>query len=98
LRYRLLPYIYSLAWKVTSDGYTIMRGLPMDFSEDKTVMNIDNQFMFGPALLICPVTKQMYYGEDYTNEIIPLNYLFTPDGKKKMACWLNSMMGRTLKT
>lgn len=82
LRYRLLPYIYSLAWKVTSDGYTIMRGLPMDFSEDKAALNIDNQFMFGPAFLICPVTKQMYYGEDYTNEIIPLNYLFTPDGKK----------------
>jgi len=82
LRYRLLPYIYSLVWKVTSDGYTIMRGLPMDFSADKTVLNIDNQFMFGPALLICPVTKQMYYGEDYLNEVIPSNYLFTPDGKK----------------
>jgi len=82
LRYRLLPYIYSLAWKVTSDGYTIMRGLPMDFSNDKTVLNIDNQFMFGPALLICPVTKQMYYGEDYINEVIPADYLFTPDGQK----------------
>ncbi|HEK86170.1 MAG TPA: DUF4968 domain-containing protein [Candidatus Aminicenantes bacterium] len=83
LRYRLLPYIYSLSWKVTSDGYTIMRGLPMDFSADKTVLNIDNQFMFGPALLICPVTKQMYYGEDYINEVIPSDHLFTPDGKKR---------------
>ena len=82
LRYRLLPYIYSLAWKVTSEGYTIMRGLPMDFSADKNVLNIDNQFMFGPALLINPVTKQMYYGEDYINEIIPAEYLYTPDGEK----------------
>lgn len=80
LRYRLLPYIYSLAWKVTSDGYTIMRGLPIDFRDDPNVLNIDNQFMFGPALLICPVTAQMYYGEDYTNVLIPSEHLFTPEG------------------
>ncbi len=61
LRYRLLPYIYSLAWKVTSQGYTIMRGLPMDFAADKNTYGIDNQYMFGPSLLVTPVTEEMYH-------------------------------------
>jgi len=57
LRYRLMPYIYSMAWKVTSQGYTIMRGLAMDFQGDPEVYNIADQFMFGPALLVCPVVE-----------------------------------------
>jgi len=57
LRYRLMPYIYSVASRVTNDGYTIMRALPMDFMEDKAVRNITDQFMFGPALLINPVSE-----------------------------------------
>ena len=56
LRYRLMPYIYSLAWKVTSQGYTIMRPLVFDFQDDATVYGIKDQFMFGPALLVNPVT------------------------------------------
>lgn len=56
LRYRLMPYIYSLAWKVTSQGYTIMRPLVFDFQNDTTVYSIKDQFMFGPALLVNPVT------------------------------------------
>lgn len=56
LRYRLMPYIYSLAWKVTNENYTITRALPFDFPGDPGVFNIANQFMFGPALLINPVT------------------------------------------
>ena len=57
LRYRLLPYIYSLAYQVTRNGYTIMRGLPMDFNYDSIVHNIGDQYMFGPSFLICPVTE-----------------------------------------
>jgi alpha-D-xyloside xylohydrolase len=56
LRYRLMPYIYSLAWKVTSAGYTIMRPLVFDFQSDTMVYGIKDQFMFGPALLVSPVT------------------------------------------
>jgi alpha-D-xyloside xylohydrolase len=56
LRYRLMPYIYSLAWKVTSENYTITRALPFDFPDDATARNIADEFMFGPALLINPVT------------------------------------------
>ena len=57
LRYRMLPYIYSLAWKTTSEGYTPMRPLVMDFRTDERAENIGDQFMFGPAFLVSPVTE-----------------------------------------
>jgi len=57
LRYRLLPYIYSLAWKTTSEGYTPMRPLVMDFRTDVRADNIGDQFMYGPAFLVNPVTE-----------------------------------------
>jgi alpha-D-xyloside xylohydrolase len=60
LRYRLLPYIYSLAWKVTSEGYTIMRSLAFDFRNDAEIKSIPDQYMFGPAFLVNPVTERMY--------------------------------------
>ena len=58
LRYRLLPYVYSLAWKVTSEDYTIQRPLVMDFRKDPAVAEVGDQFMFGPALLVSPVLKE----------------------------------------
>jgi alpha-D-xyloside xylohydrolase len=57
LRYRLMPYIYSLAGMVTQDDYTIMRALVMDFGYDKNVLNINDQFMFGSCLLVNPVAE-----------------------------------------
>jgi len=60
LRYRLLPYIYSLAWKVTNEGYTIMRSLAFDFPNDASIKSIPDQYMFGPAFLVNPVTERMY--------------------------------------
>jgi len=57
LRYRMLPYIYSLAWKTTSSGYTLMRPLVMDFRTDVRAQNTGNQFMFGPAFLVNPITE-----------------------------------------
>jgi alpha-D-xyloside xylohydrolase len=57
LRYRLIPYIYSLAWKTTSESYTPMRPLVMDFLDDTRTRNIGDQFMFGPAILVNPVTE-----------------------------------------
>ena len=50
LRYRLLPYIYSIAWRVTHDGYTMMRALPMDFPDDASAADIGDQYMFGPCI------------------------------------------------
>jgi alpha-D-xyloside xylohydrolase len=60
LRYRLLPYIYSLAWKVTTEGYTIMRSLAFDFRDDPGIKSIPDQYMFGPAFLVNPVIERMY--------------------------------------
>ncbi|MGA8043689.1 MAG: TIM-barrel domain-containing protein, partial [Terracidiphilus sp.] len=57
LRYRLMPYIYSLAWKVSSEDYTIQRPLVMDWRTDPKTWNIGDQFMFGPAILVNPVLK-----------------------------------------
>ena len=56
LRYHLLPYIYSVAWQVTRDDYTMMRPLVMDFRDDANVYDIADQYLFGPALMVCPVT------------------------------------------
>jgi len=55
LRYHLLPYIYSIAWQVTSNDYTMMRPLVMDFQHDARVYNIADQYMFGPAIMANPV-------------------------------------------
>jgi alpha-D-xyloside xylohydrolase len=66
LRYRLLPYIYSLAGAAYHDNYTIMRGLVMDFPKDPAVLDINDQYLFGPSLLINPVcdykklSRQLY--------------------------------------
>ena len=70
LRYRLLPYIYSLAADVHFSDYTIMRPLIMDFGADKAVRNIGYQFMFGPAIMVNPVyqygarQREVYFPKD----------------------------------
>jgi alpha-D-xyloside xylohydrolase len=56
LRYRLMPYLYSLAGAVAFDDYTMMRGLPMDFPDDPAVRDLSDQWLFGPALMPCPVS------------------------------------------
>jgi len=61
LRYRLLPYIYSLSWQVTNSDYTIMRALAMDFTNDPEAYDIKDQFMFGSNLMVCPVTEEQYF-------------------------------------
>ena len=58
LRYRLLPYVYSQAWKVTSEDYTMQRPLVMDFRKDPATWEIADEFLFGPAILASPVTKE----------------------------------------
>ena len=59
LRYRMMPYLYSIAAWAHLKDYTLMRGLVMDFNGDKNVENIPNQWMFGPSFMACPVG---YYG------------------------------------
>jgi alpha-D-xyloside xylohydrolase len=61
LRYRLLPYLYSLAGRVTQDHYTPMRALAFDFRDDRRAHDVRDQYMFGPAFLVSPVTRPMYF-------------------------------------
>jgi alpha-D-xyloside xylohydrolase len=81
LRYRLLPYIYSLGWRVTHDGYSIMRGLPMDFAQDRKTYSIDDQFMFGPAIMVSPVTEYMDHRPPEQTVPMPPEVFKTKDGK-----------------
>jgi alpha-D-xyloside xylohydrolase len=55
LRYRLMPYLYSLAGAVHFEDATLMRGLPMDYPDDPEVRDLSDQWMLGPALMACPV-------------------------------------------
>ena len=57
LRYRLMPYIYSLAGLAYFNDYTLMRAMVMDFADDKEVLNIGDQYMFGPSILVAPVCR-----------------------------------------
>lgn len=61
LRYHLMPYIYSLAGDVWKQDGTMLRMLAFDFAQDEKALMVSDQFMFGPALMVCPVTKPMYY-------------------------------------
>lgn len=69
LRYAMMPYIYSLAGMTHFNDYTIMRPLVMDFTADTQVYNISDQYMFGPALMVCPVyvygarEREVYFPE-----------------------------------
>jgi alpha-D-xyloside xylohydrolase len=68
LRYRLMPYIYSLAGMAYHKDYTLMRGLIMDYGHDENVKNITDEYLFGPALLINPVYK---YGATNRSVYLP---------------------------
>ena len=58
LRYQLMPYLYSLAHMTYESGAPFMRGLFMDFGNDPKIANIGDEYMFGPSLLVAPVTEQ----------------------------------------
>jgi alpha-D-xyloside xylohydrolase len=85
LRYRMLPYNFSVAWKVTHEGYTFMRALPMDFRADARVAGISDQFMFGPAFLVHPVTRAMDNVQVPPPATIPAEFLHTPEGQPGIA-------------
>ena len=60
LRYLFLPYIYSASWDVSAKNSTMMRALVMDFANDRQALDINDQYMFGKSILVCPVTEAMY--------------------------------------
>lgn len=89
LRYILMPYIYSLAGKVTLEDYTMMRALAFDFREDTNTYNTSDQYMFGPALLINPVTEPMYYasGSKELKGVKKTRTLYLPKGCSWFDFW-----------
>lgn len=60
-RYKLMPYVYSLAGSVRLASDTMMRSLLFDFADDEKAADRSDEFMFGRSLLVCPVTEPMYY-------------------------------------
>jgi alpha-D-xyloside xylohydrolase len=92
LRYRLLPYIYSASWDVTAHQSTMMRALVMDFADDKQALDINNQYMFGKSLLVCPVTDSMYSRPGTTDNVedynkIKTRELYLPKGTDWIDFW-----------
>ena len=82
LRYQLLPYIYSMAGHVWKDGDTIFRMLAFDFPQDDTACRIKDQFLFGPSLMVCPVTEPMYYEKESTPIERPkIRKVYLPEGE-----------------
>ena len=63
LRYRLIPYLYSIAWQVTSNNDSYMRPLFSDFAADKNVWNTTDEFMFGHSILAAPIVNPQYTEE-----------------------------------
>ena len=63
LRYRLLPYLYSTAWQVTSNNDTYMRPLFSDFAADKKVWDVTDEFLFGRSILAAPIVDPQYTEE-----------------------------------
>jgi alpha-D-xyloside xylohydrolase len=93
LRYLLLPYIYSTSWDVTANQSSMMRALVMDFGHDINALDINDQYMFGKSLLVCPVTEMMYTKnekEDFSS--IGSRELYLPVG----ADWVDFWTGENL--
>lgn len=63
LRYRFLPYIYSLSWQVSRHDDSFMRALFMDFKADRKTWNNSRQYMFGHNIFVCPVLDPLYTPE-----------------------------------
>jgi alpha-D-xyloside xylohydrolase len=89
LRYRLMPYIYSLAGQVTHQDYTMLRVLPFDFRHDPNTYDIDDEYMFGPAFLVCPVTKPMYFAANSTplEKVEKTRSVYLPSGSDWYDFW-----------
>lgn len=89
LRYRLMPYIYSLAGMVTLKDSTMLRLLAFDFLSDAKVYDISDQFMFGPSLMVCPVLNPMYFsaGSVPMKDVEKTRMVYLPEGADWYDFW-----------
>lgn len=89
-RYRLMPYIYSLAGAVWLENKTMMLLLAFEFPEDEKTLEIRDQYMFGPCLMVCPVTDPMYYKKGAeTPESVGKRTVYLPEGCGWYNYWTN---------
>jgi len=99
LRYLLLPYIYSTAWDVTANHSTMMRALVMDFPTDAYAIKLNDEYMFGKSILVCPVTEPMYSKdgkEDFST--VKTKNIYLPKGANWYDFWTgeNHEGGKTI--
>jgi alpha-D-xyloside xylohydrolase len=99
LRYSLLPYIYAASWDVTANQSSMMRALVMDFANDKKALDINDEYLFGKSILVCPVTNSMYsknMEEDFGT--IKTRELYLPKGADWFDFWTGDKFtgGQTL--
>ncbi|SFD88301.1 glycoside hydrolase family 31 protein [Thermophagus xiamenensis] len=93
LRYSLLPYIYSTSWDVSKNQSTMMRALVMDFPNDKKALNIDDQYLFGKSILVCPVTERMYNENGQADfSTVKERELYLPAGTRWIDFWTGEML------
>lgn len=91
LRYELMPYIYSMAAKVWKDDYTMLRMLAFDFAKDSIAREVNDQFLFGESLMVCPVTEPMYYerGSKAIEGALKSRQVYLPKGEGWYDFWTN---------
>lgn len=89
MRYLMLPYMYSTAWNVTSNGGSFMRALFMDFPNDKKVLDMNDQYMYGKSLLVAPVTRSMYVTDDKIEDFskVKTEPVYLPRGTEWYDFW-----------
>ena len=94
LRYQLMPYIYSLAAHVTFGAYTLMRAVALEFPDDLATHNILDQYVFGPTLLVCPVTEPMYYrsNSELIANALKVRPVYLPSGHRWFDFWSNGVL------
>lgn len=88
LRYSLLPYIYSASWDVTANQSSMMRALVMDFANDPNTWDINDQFMFGKSILVCPVTNALYLNNGKADfSTVKTDEVYLPEGADWIDFW-----------
>jgi alpha-D-xyloside xylohydrolase len=89
LRYRLIPYLYSLAAQVTNSGASMMRALALGFPADTRTHDLTDQYLFGSALMVCPVVRPMLYGSGSTplEDVQQTREVYLPAGHDWFDFW-----------
>ena len=98
LRYRLLPYLYSTAWQVTSNNESYMRPLFSDFPQDRQVWNMTDEFLFGRSILAAPILNPQYTEEEVVRgEVKGVDWTAAKTAQKylpKGASWYDFWSGK----